>query len=65
VLERAAAGFEAVDMQLYAAAARARLGTLLGGDTGAEQRAKADAFFASQGIADGPAFTRMLAPGFG
>jgi tetratricopeptide (TPR) repeat protein len=64
-LERAAAGFEAVDMQLYAAAARARLGTLLGGDTGAEHGAKAAAFFASQGIADGPAFTRLLAPGFG
>jgi serine/threonine protein kinase len=63
-LERAASGFEAVDMQLYAAASRARLGELIGGDLGAEHRAKADRYFAAHGIVDGPAFVQMLAPGF-
>jgi len=63
-LERAAAGFEAVDMHLYANAARARLGTLLGGTEGAALRAKADRFFLGQSIVDAAAMTRMLAPGF-
>jgi hypothetical protein len=63
-LERAAAGFEAVDMQLYAAVARMRLGALIGGDRGAEQRTAALRFFEAQGIADPDAFTRLLAAGF-
>jgi serine/threonine protein kinase len=63
-LERAAAGFDAVDMQLYAAVARMRLGALIGGDQGVEVRAKAQRFFDAQGIVDPDAFTRLLAAGF-
>jgi len=64
-LERAVAGFDAVDMDSCAAAARMRLGELLGGDQGAEQCTIAQRFYDAQAIADGQAFTRMLAPGFG
>jgi len=63
-LERATAGFEAVDMNMHAAAARARLGTLIGGEAGALQRERAAKFFRDQGIAEPDAFARLLAPGF-
>jgi hypothetical protein len=64
-LERAIAGFDAVDMQLHAAAGRVRLAELLGGDQAVELRAKASQFFSDQAIVDGAAFVRLLAPGFG
>jgi hypothetical protein len=63
-LERAAAGFEAVDMHLHAAAARARLAPLLGGAEGSALRVKAEGFFAEQSVVDPAAMTRMIAPGF-
>jgi len=64
-LERAIAGFDAVDMEMNAAAGRVRLAELLGGDQGGELRAKASQFFAEQAIVDGAAFVRLLSPGFG
>jgi serine/threonine protein kinase len=63
-LERATAGFEAVDMNMHASAARVRLGLLLGGDEGAAEQQRAAKFFRDQAIADPGAFTRLVAPGF-
>lgn len=51
--------FDLADMKLYAAAARRRLAALRGARDNA-----ADAWMASQGIANPQAMTRMLAPGF-
>jgi len=47
-----------------AAAARRRLGQVLGGTEGAALIARADRWYASEGVADPERFTRMLAPGF-
>ncbi len=51
-------------MKLFAAAARRRLGELVGGDEGSEQRAMADRFFAEQQVRDPERMVEMLAPGF-
>jgi hypothetical protein len=59
MLERAAAGFEAADMSLHAAAARSRLEQL----GRASQLAAADAWMKGQGIQNPQAMTSMLAPG--
>jgi serine/threonine protein kinase len=62
LFERAAGGFDAVDMQVHAAAARERLGDVLGGDEGRALRARATEALASQAIKDPARMTRMLAP---
>jgi hypothetical protein len=62
-LRRAVAGFDAADMALYAAAARDRLGALLGGDEGAALRGQAEAWMRAEGIAQPERMVRMLAPG--
>src|SRR5207244_1742579 len=49
-LEEALELFERAGMRLYAAAARRRLGQLLGGDRGRELVAAADAWMAGQGV---------------
>ncbi|OLC08852.1 MAG: hypothetical protein AUH42_00440 [Gemmatimonadetes bacterium 13_1_40CM_70_11] len=61
---RAAAGFEAVDMAGYLAAARRRCGQLIGGAEGVDLVAQADTWMKSQGVANPERFTAMLAPGF-
>ena len=63
-LEQAARGFDAADMGLHAAAARQRLGALVSGDEGAALCDQAARFFEAEAIANPPAFTRMVAPGF-
>jgi eukaryotic-like serine/threonine-protein kinase len=60
----AVAGFEAAHMNLYAAAARRRLGQLMGGDEGATLIAAAEEWMTAQRIKRPARLTRMLAPGF-
>jgi hypothetical protein len=64
LLERAHAGFEAVEMRLYSAAAERALGRVLGGDRGRALIAGADAWMMGQGIRNPARFAAMLAPGF-
>ncbi len=67
--ERAIAGFaeaatrlQALDMSLFAAAARWRHGELVGGDEGAARVAEATEWMANQGIARPAAFAAVFAP---
>src|SRR5262249_14203117 len=63
-LETAPTGFDAVGMGLHAAAARRRLGELLGGDEGRRLVEHADAWMTAQTIRSPARMTRMIAPGF-
>ena len=63
LFELAAAGFDAVDMRVHAAAARERLGQVLGGDEGRELRARAKEALSTQAVKDPTRLVRMLAPG--
>ena len=62
LLRRAIGLLEAGDMALFAAAARARLGELEGGDLGAAQLKAGHAAMLAQGVKDPVAMTRMLIP---
>jgi hypothetical protein len=64
LLKSAAARCDAADLALYAAAARRRLGELLGGDEGRNLVAQADVWMAGQQIRNPARMTAMLAPGF-
>ena len=55
---------EAVDMALYAATARRRLGELVKGDEGRELISQADEWFSRQQVKNPLAVTRLMAPGF-
>ena len=63
LLQTAEAGFSAASMALHAAAARRRRGELMGGDTGLELVAAADAWMKAQSIKNPERMTAMLAPG--
>ncbi len=63
-LELAATRFERADMRLYVAAARRRLGMLIGGSEGKTMVDAADAWMATQDVRNPPAMVRLLAPGF-
>jgi tetratricopeptide (TPR) repeat protein len=63
--DRAARGFEAMDMALHAAAARRRWGEMLGGEDGRRVAAAADDWMRAEGVVSPDRTTRMLAPGFG
>ncbi|HUE84043.1 MAG TPA: protein kinase [Pyrinomonadaceae bacterium] len=65
LLNKAVEEFEQADMHLYAAAARRRLGEVVGGERGRQLVAEADAWMTKQQIKNPQAMTRMLAPGFG
>jgi len=64
-LDRAARGFRANGMELFAAAARRRLGEVMGGERGAALRGEAERWMRAQGVADPARMTAMMAPGFG
>jgi tetratricopeptide (TPR) repeat protein len=63
-LDRAVRGFHAADMALYDAAARRRLGALLGGADGATMVRKATIWMEAQGVVNPERMTALLAPGF-
>ena len=62
LFEAAAEGFDRHGMAMHAAAARRRLGMLLGGDAGDALVAAADAQMTAQGVVDPVRFTAMFAP---
>jgi hypothetical protein len=64
LLTKAAASFEAVDMNLCAAVTRRRLGELIGGDRGRALIEETDRWMAIQQIANPAQWTAMYAPGF-
>jgi hypothetical protein len=64
LLSDAVEGFDLADTDLYTAAARRRLGEVLGGERGHRLVAEADAWMLKQEIRNPAAMTRMLAPGF-
>jgi serine/threonine protein kinase/tetratricopeptide (TPR) repeat protein len=63
-LRGAVAGLDGAHMALYAAAARARLGELVGGAEGDALRESADTWMAVHGVLQSRAMVAMLAPGF-
>ena len=64
LLREAVAALEQLEMKLFAAAARRRLGELLGGDEGAAYCASADQFLKEQRVAEPERMLAMLTPGF-
>ena len=64
LLTAALRNFEKAEMLLYAAAARRRLGTLVGGDEGAALVAQADAWMRGQLVKTPERMTDILVPGF-
>jgi hypothetical protein len=64
LLSESLRGFERAEMRLYAAAARRRLGEILGEDKGRQLVKEADVWMVRQRIKNPEAMMRMLAPGF-
>ncbi len=64
LLSQSIAGLEASDMALYAAAARRKLGEIIGGDQGADLIIQAEEWMSKQQIRNPAAVANLLAPGF-
>jgi len=64
LLRDGATRLDAADMRGYAAAARYRLGALLGGDEGTEATAAARRYFEQETVVNHGAMVELLAPGF-
>jgi len=64
-LARSAKAFEALNMRLYAQAARRQLGRLIGGDRGRALIQGADVWMASEEVQDPARMADTLLPGFG
>lgn len=62
-LTRAVSGFSACDMRLYAAAARFRLGRLVGGDQGRELIGESTRTMTDEGVVRPDRIANLLAPG--
>ncbi len=65
LLVRAAAGYQAADMRLYAAACRYVDGSLTGPRGGDGKRAESAEWMAAHGVTQVPKMVRALIPGFG
>jgi hypothetical protein len=65
LLKEAAAGFDATDMALHAAATRFVLGESMGGEEGAALVAQAEGWLRGQAVVNPARMVRMIAPGFG
>jgi hypothetical protein len=63
-LRRAARSYDAVEMAVYAACVRRKLGELEGGETGARLVAEADRFMAERGVREPARFCAVLVPRF-
>jgi tetratricopeptide (TPR) repeat protein len=63
-LRQALAVLDECSMRLYAAAARIRMGQILGGDEGRKLENEGFAYMKSQNIRNPPAMLEILAPGF-
>jgi hypothetical protein len=63
LLRAAVQGFDRREMKAYAAAARRRLGQLVGGDEGTALVAEGDAILRREGVKNLEAMTEMLVPG--
>ena len=63
-LNAAVTACDEADMRLHAAAARVRLGQLLGGDSGRAEIQRGTDFMVSEGVRAPERMTEMLAPGF-
>ncbi|MFO0950342.1 MAG: AAA family ATPase [Isosphaeraceae bacterium] len=63
-LRQASAELDAVEMAAHAAAARRRLGEILGGEEGAALVVEADALLRARGVANPERLTATYAPGF-
>jgi len=63
-LRSAIESFEAIEMQIYARAARRRLGQALGGTEGEEETRAADEWMSSVGIKKPARVTALIAPGW-
>lgn len=59
----AADGFEAAEMRLHAAAARWRVGKMVGGEKGRSLWVASEATLAAEGVADPAKYAAMIAPG--
>jgi hypothetical protein len=57
-------GFEAAHMTLYAAAARCRLGEIVGGDRGRELLSQTDELMRKRQVKNPEAFANLLVPAF-
>jgi serine/threonine protein kinase/tetratricopeptide (TPR) repeat protein/energy-coupling factor transporter ATP-binding protein EcfA2 len=64
LLEKAAKDFDATHMSLYAAAARRRLGEVVGGDRGRQLVAQSEEWMTKQQIKNPARMMNLLAPGF-
>lgn len=64
LLSEAVENFDLADIDLYAAAARRRLGETVGSERGRQLVAEADNWMRKQEVKNPVAMTRMLAPGF-
>ncbi|MCM3905133.1 MAG: protein kinase [Pyrinomonadaceae bacterium] len=64
LLSEAVDSFDLADIDLYAAAARRRLGEIVGSERGRHLIAEADTWMRKQEIKNPSAMARMLAPGF-
>jgi hypothetical protein len=64
LISQAIEGLEASDMALYAAAARRKLGEIMGGDQGLQLISRADDWMSKQQIRNPTAVANLMAPGF-